>query len=38
MQKAFEEVRRKKHAFREEHALKRNKTAHSKNKDMADLK
>jgi hypothetical protein len=38
MQKAFEEVRRKKHAFREEHALKRNKTAHSKNKDMAELK
>lgn len=38
VQEAFHEIRRKKHAFREEHALKRNKTAYQKNKDIEDIK
>jgi hypothetical protein len=32
MQEAYNEIKRKKHAFREDHALKKNKTAYKKNK------
>lgn len=35
---AYQEVKRKKHAFREEHALNRRKTAHVKNKSMNKFK
>lgn len=38
VQRAYQEIKMKKHAFRQEHALKRNKTAHSKNKSMSDIK
>jgi hypothetical protein len=34
IEEAFHEIKRKKHAFREEHALKRNRTAIQKNKSM----
>lgn len=35
---AYQEVKRKKHAFREDHAMKKNRTAYSKNKSMAKMK
>lgn len=35
---AYQEVKEKKHAFREHHALNRRKTAHSKNKSMDEFK
>ena len=38
VKQAYEEIRRKKHAFREEHALKRNRTAYQKNKSMSKIK
>lgn len=38
IQEAFDEIRRKKNVFREEHALKRGRTAHPKNKDINDIK
>lgn len=38
IEEAFEEIRRKKHAFREEHSLKKNKTAYSKNKSISDIR
>lgn len=38
IQEAFHEIKRKKHAFREEHALKRNRTAVQKNKSMEKFK
>ena len=38
IQQAYEEIKRKKHAFREEHMLKKNKTAYQKNKSMEDFK
>lgn len=38
IQEAFNEIRRKKNVFREEHALKKNKTAHPKLKDMEHIK
>ena len=34
IQEAYNEIKRKKHAFREEHALKRNRTTVQKNKSM----
>lgn len=38
IQQAYEEIKRKKHAFRESHSLKKNKTAYQKNKSMEDFK
>ncbi len=38
VQEAYQEIRRKKHVFREEHSLKRNKTAYQKHKDIEDVK
>ena len=38
VKEAYQEIKRKKHAFREEHALKRNKTAYQKNKSMEKIK
>jgi thymidine phosphorylase len=35
---AYQDIKRKKHAFREEHALKRGKTALTKNKSMSKFK
>ena len=34
VQEAFQEIRRKKHVFREEHALKKYQTAHPKLKNI----
>ena len=38
IQNAYEEIKRKKHAFREQHSLKKNKTAYQKNKSMEKFK
>ena len=38
VREAYNEIRRRKHVFREEHALKRSRTAYSKNRDMEDIK
>ncbi len=38
VQEAYKEIRRKKHVFREEHSLKKNRTAYQKNKDIEDVK
>ena len=38
IKQAYQEIRRKKHVFREEHALKRHKTAYQKNKDINQIK
>lgn len=38
IQDAFKEIRRKKHVFREEHSLKKNRTAYQKRKDVDDIK
>ncbi len=38
IKEAYHEIKRKKHAFREEHALKRHRTAYEKNKSMDRLK
>lgn len=38
IQDAFKEIRRKKHVFREEHSLKKNRTAYQKRKDVEDVK
>ena len=38
MEEAYNEIKRKKHAFREEHALKKNRTAYSKKKPMEKVK
>jgi hypothetical protein len=38
IQQAFKEIRRKKNVFREEHSLKKNKTAYQKNKDIGKIK
>ena len=38
IQNAYDEIKRKKHAFREQHSLKKNKTAHQKNKSMEKFK
>lgn len=35
---AYKEIRRKKHVFREEHSMKRYKTAYKKNKDINQIK
>ena len=37
-QEAYKEVKRKKHAFREEHAMKKGRTAYSKNKPLDEVK
>lgn len=37
-QEAYKEVKRKKHAFREDHMLKKNRTAYQKNKSMERMK
>lgn len=38
VREAYQEIRRKKHVFREEHSLKKNKTAYQKHKDIEDMK
>ena len=38
VREAFNEIRRKKNVFREEHALKKSRTAHPKLKDINDIK
>lgn len=38
IQEAYKEIRRKKHVFREEHALKKHQTAYAKNKNIEDIK
>ena len=38
IQNAYEEIKRKKHAFREQHSLKKNKTSVQKNKSMEKFK
>ena len=38
IQQAYTEIRRKKHVFRQEHSLKKYRTAYKKNKDIEDIK
>ena len=38
IKEAYNEIKRKKNVFRDEHALKRGRTAYQKNKSMEDFK
>ena len=38
VREAYQQIKRKKHAFREEHALKKNRTAYQKNKSIDKIK